>query len=143
MTTHEWREVAGRVRLLWGASRWEGAPRLYDEVRRVPYSVALSVVDALLSEGRRHAPTPAEVIGRCRAATPETQRTLPGPDECPHPRWGILQDETLRADGTKVPDGFALLICPICHIEREVPSRSVETYGEAEDRRLAMQERTP
>ena len=142
MTPHEWRAIQNRVEQLWGPSqKWKEAPALTERVRLISFDTASAVVDALIL-AEKHAPAPAMIIGMALARSGVTTTTPPGPEDCDHPRFGILLEGPCDVIGqdSPLPAGWRLGMCAVCHVEQRFPPGRLLTQMELEDRRLASQQ---
>ncbi|RKZ84514.1 MAG: hypothetical protein DRQ39_08260 [Gammaproteobacteria bacterium] len=133
MTPSEWELVCEDVRTRWGPSRsWAKADALWKDVTRVDRSAADKVILEFFGEARSRPPSISEVITAAREASGEVL-TLPGPEECNHPGFAIVDED----------DTHRLGVCRICGTEARLDKHRMLTEAELENRRRGSQRVIP
>lgn len=133
MNPSEWELVCDDVRRRWGPSRaWAQADQLWKDVTNIDRATAQNVVLEFFAEGRSRPPSLSEFIKIARANAGQVV-TMPGPEDCTHPAFGIVEEDATHRLG----------VCRVCGTEVRLGKHRLLTEGEVEDRRLASQKATP
>lgn len=119
MTQTEFIRLKRHITSLWGKStKWDSATTAFEaspQVRNMDFQAAFKAAEAIAEEGSPHAPSIPQVVAKARQFT--SGGGLPGPGECGHPGWGLIEaDPRLPAEFPEVA------VCRVCLFEVEEPS---------------------
>lgn len=123
LTHKDWKDVAERVRDLWGSSgKWRNPNASFRFVQGLELAEIEAAVDWFFLDGSKFAPGPPEIIGKAHEYR-RTRRVVTL--ECQHRAWAIIGDD-LR------PGGFHLrhVMCVTCRKETWMRPNKVMTVSE-------------
>jgi hypothetical protein len=125
----EWLEVVNLVTGLWGRSaRWAKADLAWSQVAHLDKAYAVRAVRQHFDAGSERPPAIAQVVALARSYGAGTV-TRPGPEECDHPYWSIVDEDVTGRLG----------MCPICWTEKHFEPGRLLTDTELEQRRIRSQ----